>query len=150
MLRTFGAATGLGGLLCYKTSVLHPRRMTLMAEEVQFMAPPMSDLSNVTYNSDMRLRMESFIMGLQYDLCKALEAQEDGGKKFRVDRWSREEGGGGVTCIIQDGDTFEKARVCIFVSYSLLIFFPRAGGCRCERRSRPHPCLCRGPDERQG
>ena len=90
-----------------------------MAEEVQFMAPPMSDLSNVTYNSDMRLRMESFIMGLQYDLCKALEAQEDGGKKFRVDRWSREEGGGGVTCIIQDGDTFEKARVCIFVSIFL-------------------------------
>ena len=119
MLRTFGAATGLGGLLCYKTSVLHPRRMTLMAEEVQFMAPPMSDLSNVTYNSDMRLRMESFIMGLQYDLCKALEAQEDGGKKFRVDRWSREEGGGGVTCIIQDGDTFEKACVCIFVTIFL-------------------------------
>ena len=94
-----------------------------MAEEVQFMAPPMSDLSNVTYNSDMRLRMESFIMGLQYDLCKALEAQEDGGKKFRVDRWSREEGGGGVTCIIQDGDTFEKARVCVFLSHIFVLIF---------------------------
>ena len=30
-------------------------------------------------------------------------------------RWSREEGGGGVTCIIQDGDTFEKA--CVFLSH---------------------------------
>ena len=117
MLRSLGAAASLGGLLCYKTSVLHPQRMRLMAEEVHFMASPMSDLSNVTYNSDMRLRMESFIMGLQYDLCKALEAQEEGGKKFRVDRWSREEGGGGVTCIIQDGDTFEKACVFIFVSF---------------------------------
>ena len=33
-------------------------------------------------------------------------------------RWSREEGGGGVTCIIQDGDTFEKA--CV---YFCLIYF---------------------------
>ena len=122
-----------------------------MAEEAasvpNFMATPMTDLSNVTYNSDMRLRMESFIMGLQYDLCKALEAEEVGGQTFRVDRWkkikkatvqhlqkllnqeakfenqslfmvyghrwSREEGGGGVTCIIQDGDTFEK----VFLSH---------------------------------
>ena len=128
MLRTLGAAASLGGLLYYKKPVLHPRRMSLMAEEaatvssVNFMAPPMSDLSNVTYNSDMRLRMESFIMGLQYDLCKALEAQEDGGQKFRVDRWSREEGGGGVTCIIQDGDTFEKACVYLVLSH---IFFTK-------------------------
>lgn len=120
MLRSLGAAASLGGLLCYKTSVLHPQRMRLMAEEVHFMASPMSDLSNVTYNSDMRLRMESFIMGLQYDLCKALEAQEEGGKKFRVDRWSREEGGGGVTCIIQDGDTFEKAGVGVSVVHGLI------------------------------
>ena len=93
MLRTLGAAGSLGGLLYYKSSVLLPRRMTLMAEEAasvpNFMATPMTDLSNVTYNSDMRLRMESFIMGLQYDLCKALEAEEVGGQTFRVDRWKK-------------------------------------------------------------
>ena len=74
MLRTLGAAASVGGLLCYKTSGLHSGLhhglRPLMAEEAsvpqtQFMAAPMSDLSSVTYNSDMRLRMESFIMGLQ-------------------------------------------------------------------------------------
>ena len=82
MLRTLGAAASVGGLLCYKTSGLHSGLhhglRPLMAEEAsqtQFMAAPMSDLSSVTYNSDMRLRMESFIMGLQVRInwfCKPI------------------------------------------------------------------------------
>jgi coproporphyrinogen III oxidase len=44
-----------------------------------------------------------------------LEAEEDEETKFRVDRWERPEGGGGITCVIQDGHTFEKAGVNISV-----------------------------------
>merc|ERR1719245_624911 len=54
-------------------------------------------------------------MRLQHDFCTSLENEEEQGQKFRVDRWTREEGGGGVTCIIEDGDTFEKAGVNISV-----------------------------------
>ena len=42
------------------------------------------------------------------------------GQKFRVDRWTREEGGGGVTCIIQDGHVFEKAGVGVSVVHGLI------------------------------
>ncbi|XP_060553310.1 LOW QUALITY PROTEIN: oxygen-dependent coproporphyrinogen-III oxidase-like, partial [Ruditapes philippinarum] len=48
------------------------------------------------------------------EFCKALEAEE-GGKKFIVDKWQRKEGGGGITCVMQDGEVFEKAGVNISV-----------------------------------
>lgn len=35
--------------------------------------------------------------------------------KFKVDRWTRKEGGGGITCVLQDGRVFEKAGVNISV-----------------------------------
>ena len=84
------------------------------------MASPMSDLSGLTRNTNMKLRMENFIMTLQHDFCKALEAEEEAGQKFRVDRWEREEGGGGVTCILQDGAVFEKAGVGVSVVHGLI------------------------------
>ena len=42
-------------------------------------------------------------------------------------RWSREEGGGGVTCIIQDGETFEKACVYFCLIYFYQLFPSRRG-----------------------
>lgn len=44
-----------------------------------------------------------------------MEFQEEGGAKFIVDRWERQEGGGGITCVLQDGEVFEKAGVNISV-----------------------------------
>lgn len=35
--------------------------------------------------------------------------------KFKVDRWVRKEGGGGITCVLQDSRVFEKAGVNISV-----------------------------------
>ena len=37
-----------------------------------------------------------------------------------IDRWVRKEGGGGITCIIQNGRVFEKAGVNISVVYGML------------------------------
>lgn len=56
-----------------------------------------------------------FLLQVQKDFCLALESEEDPRYHFRVDRWTRNEGGGGVTCIIQDGHTFEKAGVGVSV-----------------------------------
>ncbi|PVD28601.1 hypothetical protein C0Q70_11194 [Pomacea canaliculata] len=50
----------------------------------------------------------------QAEFCKALEEQ-DGEKKFQVDKWYRKEGGGGITCVLQDGTVFEKAGVNVSV-----------------------------------
>nr|CAD7427337.1 unnamed protein product [Timema monikensis] len=54
------------------------------------------------------------------DFCRALEEEEDEETKFRVDRWERPQGGGGITCILQDGRVFEKAGVNISVVKGVL------------------------------
>lgn len=51
-----------------------------------------------------------FVQTLQAQICAALE-KEDGAAKFESDRWEREEGGGGLTRIIQNGNVFEKGGV---------------------------------------
>lgn len=72
----------------------------------------------VNDRSPMRLRMEAFIREQQQEIVRALEAVD--GKKFRQDEWQRKEGGGGVTCVLQDGNVFEKAGVGISVVYGTL------------------------------
>jgi coproporphyrinogen III oxidase len=47
---------------------------------------------------------------LQTDICSGLEAV-DGVARFQSDRWVREEGGGGDTRVISNGDIFEKGGV---------------------------------------
>ena len=55
-------------------------------------------------------RMNAFVEGLQQRLCRRLE-DEDGAASFQVDDWTREEGGGGTTAVIEGGDLFEKGGV---------------------------------------
>ncbi|MDB5198961.1 MAG: coproporphyrinogen oxidase [Chitinophagaceae bacterium] len=51
-----------------------------------------------------------YINSLQNNICAALE-QTDGEAKFFEDAWIREEGGGGKTRVIQNGNVFEKGGV---------------------------------------
>ena len=51
-----------------------------------------------------------FIHQLQDDICAALESA-DGKAKFVEDAWQREEGGGGKTRVITNGNVFEKGGV---------------------------------------
>lgn len=81
----------------------------------EFMALPITPLDKLSSNpDDMKTKMELMIMKVQKDFCKALEIEEDC-NKFIVDRWERKEGGGGITCVLQDGKVFEKAGVNISV-----------------------------------
>ncbi|KAF2711208.1 hypothetical protein K504DRAFT_501125 [Pleomassaria siparia CBS 279.74] len=77
--------------------------------------------NGVTTSSPMRLRMEAFIKSQQKEIVAALE--EVDGSKFTIDSWDRPEGGGGITCVLQDGNVFEKAGVNTSVVYGRL---PRA------------------------
>lgn len=87
----------------------------------KFMAEPITSKDTLVANaSDMKTKMELLIMKIQADFCRSLENEENFGKKFLVDRWERSEGGGGITCVLQDGDIFEKAGVNISVVHGSL------------------------------
>lgn len=85
------------------------------------MTTPVTPLEHLeTHPNDMKTRMELMIMQIQSDFCRALENEEEeennaNSNKFTVDKWKREEGGGGITCVLQDGGVFEKAGVNISV-----------------------------------
>ncbi|KAI9774862.1 MAG: Coproporphyrinogen-III oxidase [Geoglossum simile] len=68
--------------------------------------------------SSMRRRMGSFIVQEQMRIVRALEELE--GKQFRIDTWKRDNGGGGISCVLQEGDLFEKAGVNISVVHGSL------------------------------
>jgi coproporphyrinogen III oxidase len=50
-----------------------------------------------------------YFLGLQAAIVARLEALDGG--RFREDRWAREEGGGGVSRVLEDGALFERAGV---------------------------------------
>lgn len=59
-------------------------------------------------------RVREFLLDLQARICAALEQQEQlggGTAKFEIDDWTREEGGGGRSRVLQDGTVIEKGGV---------------------------------------
>ncbi|KPP58895.1 oxygen-dependent coproporphyrinogen-III oxidase, mitochondrial-like [Scleropages formosus] len=88
----------------------------VMKRCARFMSRPVTDVEVLRRNPrDTSTRMELLIMETQAEFCRALE-HVDGGT-FRVDRWQREEGGGGISC---DGKVFEKAGVNVSVVFGHL------------------------------
>ena len=63
----------------------------------------------------MRFRFEKVIRAAQDKICAEIEAID--GTKFRQDAWTRAEGGGGITRVMQGGNVFEKAGVNVSVVY---------------------------------
>ncbi|CAD6505651.1 BgTH12-01141 [Blumeria graminis f. sp. triticale] len=74
--------------------------------------------TGISEKSNLRLRMEKFIKEQQEKIIGEIEKLD--GKKFRVDTWTREKGGGGISCVLQDGNVFEKAGVNVSVVYGTL------------------------------
>lgn len=72
----------------------------------------------INEHSPMRLRMEEAIRQKQKDIVFALEQID--GNRFKQDEWKRPNGGGGTSCVLQDGNVFEKAGVNISVVYGTL------------------------------
>jgi coproporphyrinogen III oxidase len=57
-----------------------------------------------------KVAVKKYLLGLQNGVCSALQA-EDTKALFQEDRWSREEGGGGCSRTIINGNMFEKGGV---------------------------------------
>lgn len=53
--------------------------------------------------------VKEFMLGAQSFLVERLETLD--GQRFRTDAWDRPEGGGGMTCFIEDGAVFERGGV---------------------------------------
>jgi len=116
LLVGFGAsAVGFGTTFACSSVAARERKV----DSSQFMAEPLTDTTSLENSmDDMKSRMEVMILGVQADICRRLAAID--GQEFRVDRWLREEGGGGVSCVLQDGKVFEKAGVNVSVVYGNL------------------------------
>jgi coproporphyrinogen III oxidase len=67
-------------------------------------------VSDRTVSSTRQDQVEGYLRGLQDRICSALEAA-DGGARFREDVWTRSEGGGGRTRVLNNGAVFEQAGV---------------------------------------
>jgi coproporphyrinogen III oxidase len=67
----------------------------------------------------MRLRMEAFVKSSQKQIIQALESMEPK-SRFRIDQWTRPEGGDGISAVLQDGSVFEKAGVMVSVVHGKL------------------------------
>ncbi len=63
-----------------------------------------------TPSSDDIQAVKTYLQQLQTTICAAIE-QTDGVAKFQDDAWSREQGGGGVTRVLRDGQVFEQAGI---------------------------------------
>ena len=55
------------------------------------------------------MKVHDFLSGLQERIVSELEAVD--GKRFRSDSWTRAEGGGGLTRVLEEGAVFERAGV---------------------------------------
>ena len=60
--------------------------------------------------SGLAPRVRAWFERLQSDIRASLE-KADGGGLFSVDRWERAGGGGGISCVLQNGALFEKGGV---------------------------------------
>jgi coproporphyrinogen III oxidase len=60
--------------------------------------------------ADAVSQVKSFLLDFQKKLCHHLE-QLDGKAKFLIDPWERAEGGGGISCVMDNGQIFERAGV---------------------------------------
>lgn len=58
----------------------------------------------------LKERFNNYILQLQNKICKALE-DVDGKSVFIEDKWTRPEGGGGISRVISNGNVFEKGGV---------------------------------------
>jgi coproporphyrinogen III oxidase len=80
---------------------------------------PESLVNAIEGNDSMRRRFEEVCRNAQANICAEIE-RIDGQGKFKSDAWVRENGGGGVSRVLQGGKVFEKAGVNLSVVYGTM------------------------------
>ncbi|KAK6641614.1 hypothetical protein RUM44_013329 [Polyplax serrata] len=111
------------GMAAYQTYNYPAEMSTNTIDITKFKAEPITDIQTLEQNKDHDLKamVELLILKVQKEFCDAIENEEDSKDvKFKVDRWQRQQGGGGITCVLQEGTVFEKAAVNISVVHGNL------------------------------
>ena len=67
--------------------------------------------------------VKTFLLDLQDRICAMLEAEEDG-VKFLTDEWTRAEGGGGRSRVMENGRIVEREADLIAAALSLRLSRP--------------------------
>lgn len=80
-----------------------PAVVKLFAVEANTMSNNRSQVPDVQ-------KVKFFLLALQQNICQRLE-QLDGKASFKADSWEREEGGGGTSRVLTQGQVFEQAGV---------------------------------------
>ena len=80
-----------------------PAVVKLFAVEANTMSNNRSQVPDVQ-------KVKSFLLALQQNICQRLEPL-DGKASFKADSWEREEGGGGTSRVLTQGQVFEQAGV---------------------------------------
>ena len=71
----------------------------------------------MTAHVQMKSKMELFLVYLQATIVNKLSEFEPE-KKFFVDKWDKEKGGGGISCVLQDGkNIFLCMRTRLLISF---------------------------------
>ena len=80
---------------------------------------PSSLVNVIEGNESMRRKFEALCRNAQNDICSAIE-KLDGRGKFHQDAWVRDNGGGGISRVLMDGEVFEKAGCNLSVVYGTM------------------------------
>ena len=92
------SAIGVGTAVSFACVSAYEKRFI---DTCKFMAQPLTDVQELENNpGKMTSRMELLILKMQADICNSLSSVD--GQKFQIDRWTRKEGGGGISCVLQD------------------------------------------------
>ncbi|XP_053604602.1 oxygen-dependent coproporphyrinogen-III oxidase isoform X2 [Plodia interpunctella] len=120
-MKLYCAAIVGAGFAAYSQLKQNKAEMKELIQLRNYMAQPITPVERLEKTQDdMKTQMELMILRIQAEFCRALEREEDKEAQFKVDRWTRKEGGGGITCVLQDGRVFEKAGVNISVVHGKL------------------------------
>ena len=120
-----GLGTIFMGVLIYDMTVGLPTSLDSPYPPLPKPSTKLAEVDEVTKRrtkinkySPMRLRMEQLISEHQRSIVFALEQID--GKQFQRDVWARPNGGGGTSCVLQNGNVFEKAGVNTSIVYGTL------------------------------
>ncbi|KAI9095518.1 Coproporphyrinogen III oxidase [Phlyctochytrium arcticum] len=91
---------------------LHPLRLL----QVAFRKRTHFTYIDYFFKSGMSKQMTAFVENLQKSIVTKLqEVEGSSGGEFRKEVWHRDQGGQGISCVLQDGKVFEKAGVNISI-----------------------------------
>ncbi|WFD42248.1 coproporphyrinogen oxidase [Malassezia psittaci] len=139
----FKVRTGIVGALSFATALTLAVRewngqAVAQCDAQKDAAPELTKLSNRPDTSKldasiledtsvpMRKRMETYVKLLQSRIVAGVLEEENSkkgttpSKEFLVESWERKEGGEGISCVMQDGQVFEKAGINVSVVFGKL------------------------------